>query len=152
MNYTSRKDAKMRLTNNDVPSKVCVRCIFAMLLLALASVVSGAQGTCGHAGNCNATAPTANQDAGTIDQTWQRASAPYDNARAEILKRVDRQASNGPFRPDWESLAAYHVPDWYRDAKFGIFIHWGLYAVPAFSSEQYPQRMYTAGSKEYRHH
>jgi len=123
-----------------------------MLLLALASVVSGAQGTCGHAGNCNATAPTANQDAGTIDQTWQRASAPYDNARAEILKRVDRQASNGPFRPDWESLAAYHVPDWYRDAKFGIFIHWGLYAVPAFSSEQYPQRMYTAGSKEYRHH
>jgi alpha-L-fucosidase len=37
---------------------------------------------------------------------------------------------SGPFRPDWESLEKYEVPEWYQDAKFGIFIHWGVYSVP----------------------
>src|SRR5690242_8389412 len=31
----------------------------------------------------------------------------------------------GPFHPTWQSLETYQVPDWFRDAKFGIFIHWG---------------------------
>lgn len=32
----------------------------------------------------------------------------------------------GPFEPTWESLkAGYRVPDWYRDAKFGLWAHWG---------------------------
>ena len=35
------------------------------------------------------------------------------------------------YQPTWESLRRYRVPDWFRDAKFGIFIHWGVYAVPA---------------------
>ena len=35
------------------------------------------------------------------------------------------------FKPSWESLRQYTVPEWYRDAKFGIFIHWGVYSVPA---------------------
>jgi len=63
--------------------------------------------------------------AGSIDRTWQFASKTYDLPRSEILERVDRQASSGPFRADWESLATYRVPSWYEDAKFGIFIHWG---------------------------
>ncbi|MBM3726469.1 MAG: alpha-L-fucosidase [Acidobacteria bacterium] len=37
------------------------------------------------------------------------------------------------FEPTWESLRKHTVPDWYRDAKLGIFIHWGLYSVPAFA-------------------
>jgi len=37
------------------------------------------------------------------------------------------------FEPTWDSLDARPTPDWYRDAKFGIFIHWGLYSVPAWS-------------------
>ena len=97
-------------------------------------------------------APTSSLDAPTIDRIWQKASSAYDQPRAKILERVDRQADDGPFRPDWRSLAKYKVPDWYKDAKFGIFIHWGVYSVPAFGSEQYPQRMYAAGSKEYQHH
>ena len=73
-------------------------------------------------------------------------------ARArKSLIRVDRRVSDGPFRVDWESLATYQVPDWYKDAKFGIFVHWGLYSVPAFGSEQYPRLMYTVGTKEYDH-
>jgi alpha-L-fucosidase len=99
-----------------------------------------------------ADAPTANQTPEAIDQTWQSASAKYDAARTAILQNVDRVNSNGPFRPDWESLQAYKVPDWYKDAKFGIFIHWGVYSVPAFGSEWYPRLMYLKGSDEYKHH
>jgi alpha-L-fucosidase len=58
----------------------------------------------------------------------------------------------GPFRPDWESLKQVKVPDWYLDAKFGIFIHWGVYSVPAFGSEWYPRQMYLQGSEEFKHH
>lgn len=58
----------------------------------------------------------------------------------------------GPFTADWTSLQRYQVPAWYRDGKFGIFIHWGPYCVPAFSSEWYPRMMYMQDSKEYTHH
>ena len=96
--------------------------------------------------------PTAAEDPRAIDQTWQKASAKYDTARAAILHTVDRVNAEGPFRPDWESLQNYEVPAWYKDAKFGIFIHWGVYSVPAFGSEWYPRLMYLAGSEEYKHH
>lgn len=56
------------------------------------------------------------------------------------------------FEPDWESLKRYEVPQWYQDAKFGIFIHWGVYAVPAFGNEWYPRNMYEQGSPEWEHH
>ena len=51
----------------------------------------------------------------------------------------------GPFQPTWDSLrAGYHTPAWLRDGKFGIFIHWGLYSVPAHGSEWYVQHMYSS--------
>jgi alpha-L-fucosidase len=99
-----------------------------------------------------ADAPTAAEDPLVIDETWQKASAKYDAARTAILENVDRINGEGPFRPDWESLENYKVPEWYMDAKFGIFIHWGAYSVPAFGSEWYPRLMYIEGSEEYKHH
>ena len=45
----------------------------------------------------------------------------------------------------------YETPNWYKDAKFGIFIHWGVYSVPAFGNEWYPRNMYQEGSDEYKH-
>jgi alpha-L-fucosidase len=56
------------------------------------------------------------------------------------------------YEPTWGSLQAYTVPDWYLDAKFGIFIHWGIYSVPAFGNEWYPRNMYVAGRPEFEHH
>ncbi|MBS1666746.1 MAG: alpha-L-fucosidase [Bacteroidetes bacterium] len=56
------------------------------------------------------------------------------------------------FQANWESLKKYQTPEWFRDAKFGIFIHWGVYSVPAFGSEWYPREMYQKGSKEFKHH
>jgi alpha-L-fucosidase len=96
--------------------------------------------------------PTDSLSPEEIDQIWQQASAKYDPMRAALLQRVDAVDQKGPFRPDWQSLRDYKVPDWYKDAKFGIFIHWGVYSVPAFGSEWYPRQMYQQGSEEYKHH
>ncbi|TBL68328.1 alpha-L-fucosidase [Paenibacillus thalictri] len=58
----------------------------------------------------------------------------------------------GPFSNTWESLRAYQVPDWYANAKFGIFVHWGLYAVPAIHNEWYSRNMYQRHMPEYQLH
>jgi alpha-L-fucosidase len=52
----------------------------------------------------------------------------------------------GPFQPTWDSLKEnYKVPRWFADAKFGLFMHWGLYSVPAYHNEWYEKHMYTDG-------
>lgn len=70
----------------------------------------------------------------------------------DILTEIDNVIENGTYKDTWESLQQYRVPQWYEKAKFGIFIHWGVYSVPAFSNEWYPRNMYIQGSREYEHH
>ena len=41
-----------------------------------------------------------------------------------------------PYEPTWESLRNYSVPEWFKDAKLGIFIHWGLYSVPGWAPKR----------------
>src|SRR5579862_5160388 len=93
-------------------------------------------------------APMIAQQPNADDLIWQKAVAKYDSQRAALLKTVDQAAHEGPFQPNWDSLKNYKIPEWYQDAKFGIFIHWGLYSVPAFGNEWYPRNMYLQGSKE----
>ena len=95
-------------------------------------------------------APTDSDDPAAIDLTGQKVSSKYGSVRNTILQQVEKVNSEGPFRADYESLQKYQVPDWYKEATFGIFIHWGVYAVPAFGSEWYPRQMYTQGSEEYK--
>ncbi|HEX4770670.1 MAG TPA: alpha-L-fucosidase [Bryobacteraceae bacterium] len=99
-----------------------------------------------------ATAVAAAQTPNADDLIWQKSVQKFDAKRRAILDHVDQQANSGPFRPTWESLKTYKVPDWYQDAKFGIFLHWGVYAVPAFGSEWYPREMYLQGTREFKHH
>ena len=68
------------------------------------------------------------------------------------LEKIAAGIEAGPYATSWDSLEAYTFPQWYEDGKFGIFIHWGPYAVPAFGNEWYPRHMYVQGSKEYEHH
>lgn len=68
------------------------------------------------------------------------------------LAEIDRVIEQGPFKDTWESLGNFKVPAWYRDAKFGIFIHWGIYSVPAFANEWYSRCMYIEGTREFEHH
>lgn len=72
--------------------------------------------------------------------------------RQEYLREIDRVVQQGKFQDTWESLSRYEIPKWYRDAKFGIFVHWGVYSVPAFGSEWYPRNMYLKGTPEFEHH
>ncbi len=54
------------------------------------------------------------------------------------------------FEETWESLATnVREPEWFKDAKFGIYFHWGVYSVPAFDNEWYPRWMYVPGRKNW---
>jgi alpha-L-fucosidase len=59
--------------------------------------------------------------------------------------------TRGPFEPTAESLKTYQAPSWFRDAKFGIWSHWGPQAVPR-SGDWYARHMYIPGHPHYAHH
>jgi len=74
---------------------------------------------------------------------------PFDGA---ALDRDLQQAdAEGPFTADMESLKQVQCPEWFRDAKFGIWAHWGPQSVPMFG-DWYAKRMYQEGDAKYRHH
>ncbi|MCC8408995.1 alpha-L-fucosidase [Mucilaginibacter sp. UR6-1] len=59
--------------------------------------------------------------------------------------------AKGPFQPTWASLEKYEVPDWFRDAKFGIWAHWGPQCQPEHG-DWYARGMYEEGSDQYKFH
>ncbi|UAY54920.1 alpha-L-fucosidase [Arachidicoccus terrestris] len=59
--------------------------------------------------------------------------------------------ANGPFKPNWDSLQQYKVPQWFRDAKFGIWAHWGPQCEPEHG-DWYARGMYEEGSDDYNFH
>ena len=68
------------------------------------------------------------------------------------LAEIDRVIAQGPYTDDWDSLCRWQAPQWFRDAKFGIFLHWGLYSVPAYANEWYSRNMYIQGMDQFNHH
>ena len=70
--------------------------------------------------------------------------APENPAKHSIV--------SGPFQPTWESLAQnYQCPDWFRDAKFGIWAHWSAQCVPE-QGDWYARKMYIQGTNHYEYH
>ena len=59
--------------------------------------------------------------------------------------------ASGPFQPDWDSLVNYEAPEWFRDAKFGIWAHWGPQC-EAERGDWYGRHMYSQGHWQYDHH
>ncbi len=59
--------------------------------------------------------------------------------------------NDGPYKPSFESLRQYRYPEWFRDAKFGIWAHWGPQAVPR-RGDWYARRMYQQGDNDYKDH
>lgn len=60
---------------------------------------------------------------------------------------------SGPFEPTWTCLRdRYTFPAWFHEARFGIFIHWGVYSVPARINEWYARHMYTSDVKWHTEH
>ena len=81
---------------------------------------------------------------------WTAFLAP--TARGQTNLPVSAEIAAGPFQPTWESLASqYHCPDWFRDAKFGIWAHWGPQCQPEHG-DWYARSMYQQGSPEYKFH
>ena len=76
--------------------------------------------------------------------TWPSARVPSDTPAmvAAALKDIPAPPA-GPFGESWESIAEnYRDPEWFRDGKFGIMMHWGIFSVPAHASEWYVRYMY----------
>src|SRR5690348_14029345 len=62
-----------------------------------------------------------------------------------------RSIAPGSFKPDWDSLKQYRAPDWFRDAKFGLWAHWTAQCVPE-QGDWYARKMYLQGDAHYKHH
>jgi alpha-L-fucosidase len=72
-------------------------------------------------------------------------SPPATPQIVEAAAAAKTPVADGPFQPTWESIRQnYKVPQWFIDGKFGIFMHWGLYSVPAYHNEWYEKHMYAA--------
>ena len=66
---------------------------------------------------------------------------------AGIVGISTAQMQKQDYQPTFESLEKSNpVQEWFKDAKFGIYFHWGVYSVPAFGNEWYPRSMYIKGS------
>lgn len=77
---------------------------------------------------------------------------PFDTQNhRDYLSLIEEVIAQGPHDDAWETLGT-EAPQWYQDGKFGIFIHWGPYAVPAFGSEWYPRHMYQKDEPTFQHH
>ncbi|MFP5079527.1 alpha-L-fucosidase [Pedobacter sp. JCM 36344] len=70
---------------------------------------------------------------------------------AAIAVAQELPINNGPFKPTEESLKNYRYPEWFQDAKFGIWAHWGPQAVPR-QGDWYAKKMYEENSDVYKYH
>lgn len=70
----------------------------------------------------------------------------------DYLKRIDDVIRYGPYNDTWDSLSTANIPKWFAQAKFGIFIHWGLYSIAAHNNEWYSRNMYIQDKEEWAYH
>lgn len=81
------------------------------------------------------------------------ALALSSSLRAELLSGgpMGETIAKGPFVPTWDSLQQFKTPDWFRDAKFGMWAHWGPQC-QAEAGDWYARGMYQEGSRQYKYH
>ncbi len=77
----------------------------------------------------------------------------FINSLIASLAFLTCAATAQSYEPNWDSLSKHKpAPDWFRDAKFGIYFHWGVYTVPEFGDEWYPRNMYFPTHPAFKHH
>jgi len=79
------------------------------------------------------------------------ALAKHINAADYMLNSNHEFMASGPFKPSWDSLSSYQTPEWFRNAKFGIWAHWGPQCQPEYG-DWYAREMYMEGSRQYKYH
>ena len=88
----------------------------------------------------------------TIIAAVATARAPAAESQPTVLISPNTEPmQTGKFEPTWESLKQYQTPDWFRDAKFGIWAHWGPQCEPE-QGDWYARGMYETGSAQYKYH
>ena len=88
----------------------------------------------------------------SLGSGWTRRSFLQASAAAGTLAAQHAHAAPTPFTPTWDSLVGgYRTPDWFRDAKFGIWAHWSAQCVPEMG-DWYARSMYLQGHPQYEHH
>jgi alpha-L-fucosidase len=86
---------------------------------------------------------------GLTTSLWQ---SSVNAARSSSAAVIQRNIARGPFKPTWDSLGQnYRVPEWFRNAKFGIWAHWSAQCVPE-QGDWYARRMYLQGNPAYDYH
>ena len=87
-----------------------------------------------------------------VDEGWgpTQASAGQGTWDGVPLKspQIPGLTGEGPFKPEWKSFLEYEAPEWYRDAKFGIWAHWSPQCVPE-DGDWYARNMYIQGQRQY---
>jgi alpha-L-fucosidase len=93
------------------------------------------------------------------DSTWQPPAWNYSPAAQDVagglwddvplVAPIPNLAGDGPFKPTWDSLLEYETPEWYQDAKFGIWAHWSPQCVPE-AGDWYARNMYIEGQGQYK--
>jgi len=86
--------------------------------------------------------------AATLPALWLKRALGKDLMQTQYL---GESIAGGPFKPTWESLENYKTPEWYRNAKFGMWAHWGPQCQPE-SGDWYARGMYQEGSWQYKIH
>lgn len=86
--------------------------------------------------------------AATLPSLWLSRSFAGDFFGAQYLSEP---MAKGPFKPTWDSLQGYKTPEWFRDAKFGMWAHWGPQCQPE-AGDWYARNMYEEGSWQYKFH
>ncbi len=86
----------------------------------------------------------------TVALLMMTSSVWAQNYKIPVLE-TDEKMATGQFTPDWESLRTYEVPEWFRDAKFGIWAHWGPQCVEG-SGDWMARELYMEGNYKYNYH
>jgi len=77
---------------------------------------------------------------------------PGDTPKSDSSGQTEYfRIASGPYKPYWQSLKQYQCPNWFRDAKFGIWAHWDPQCVPE-QGDWYARRMYIQGDPAYTYH
>jgi alpha-L-fucosidase len=118
----------------------------AIILLASVAVFTGLAGSARSYGQAAGSQANVLASGGNAPTGFDMAPETRPEVVQAAVDKITDKIPAGPFTADWKSLeAGYRVPAWFNDAKFGIFMHWGVYSVPAYHNEWYKQFMYGAG-------
>ena len=86
-----------------------------------------------------------------LTELRDRFSEKFGRRAARLMSHVDKVNAQGQWKPSHESLLGHQCPEWFKDAKFGMFIDWGLWSIPAWAGRResgaaypdwYEKRMY----------